>query len=95
MKKVIVFGSLNMDLTIEVDRVPYGGETLPGRNFLSNPGGKGANQAVAVSKAGLGPILSEAWALTSLAIYSLPGSPRTVSSVTRSSFVRVWGRASP
>ena len=53
MKKVIVFGSLNMDLTIEADRVPYGGETLPGRNFLSNPGGKGANQAVAVSKAGV------------------------------------------
>lgn len=53
MKKVIVFGSLNMDLTIEADRVPYGGETLPGRNFLSNPGGKGANQAVAVSKAGI------------------------------------------
>lgn len=52
MQKIIVFGSLNMDLTIEADRIPQQGETMPGRGFFTNPGGKGANQAVACAKFG-------------------------------------------
>lgn len=52
MGNVIVFGSLNMDLTIEADRIPLQGETMAGRNFFTNPGGKGANQAVAAAKFG-------------------------------------------
>lgn len=52
MKKVLVFGSLNMDLTIECDVMPQAGETLEGRGFLTNPGGKGGNQAVAAAKLG-------------------------------------------
>lgn len=52
MKKVIVFGSLNMDITIECDTMPKAGETLEGRNFFTNPGGKGGNQAVAAAKLG-------------------------------------------
>ncbi len=48
-----VIGSLNMDLTLEVARFPQPGETVPGRNFRSAHGGKGANQAYAVAKMGL------------------------------------------
>ena len=51
MKKVIVFGSLNMDLTIECDQLPQAGQTVEGHGFFTNPGGKGGNQAAAAAKA--------------------------------------------
>jgi ribokinase len=50
--QIIVFGSLNMDLVVRVARAPRGGETLQGRGFMTNPGGKGANQAVACARQG-------------------------------------------
>ncbi len=52
MKKVIVLGSLNMDLSILCDELPKIGETINGYDFLATPGGKGGNQAVAASKLG-------------------------------------------
>ncbi len=52
MKKVFVIGSVNMDLVISSDRLPLIGETIHGRDFFTNPGGKGANQAVAARKLG-------------------------------------------
>lgn len=51
-KRIYVLGSLNMDLVIRSPRVPAAGETLRGSDFLANPGGKGANQAVACGKLG-------------------------------------------
>ncbi|MCW5941219.1 MAG: ribokinase [Fimbriimonadaceae bacterium] len=49
---VVVVGSANMDLVARVPRFPEPGETIHGREFATYPGGKGANQAVAVGKLG-------------------------------------------
>jgi ribokinase len=50
---VLVFGSLNMDLVTRTPRLPQPGETIAGHHFVTVPGGKGANQAVAVAKLGV------------------------------------------
>lgn len=50
--QIVVLGSLNMDLVVTADRAPGAGETLAARGFNSCPGGKGANQAVAIARAG-------------------------------------------
>lgn len=52
MKNVFVLGSINFDLTVRTERIPQKGETTCGHGFIANSGGKGANQAVAVSKLG-------------------------------------------
>ena len=52
MKKIIVVGSLNMDLVINAPYAPRGGETIMGSGFMVNSGGKGANQACATAKLG-------------------------------------------
>ena len=49
---IAVFGSINMDLVIFSQRQPEEGETIFGRSFETFQGGKGANQAVAVSRLG-------------------------------------------
>ena len=52
MKKICVIGSLNMDLVVNVDTMPKKGQTLIGSAFKEVPGGKGANQAVAMARLG-------------------------------------------
>ncbi|MBP3906025.1 MAG: ribokinase [Peptostreptococcaceae bacterium] len=52
MKKICVIGSLNMDLVVNVDEMPKKGQTLIGSSFKEVPGGKGANQAVAIARLG-------------------------------------------
>ncbi|MDR1933954.1 MAG: ribokinase [Spirochaetales bacterium] len=53
MKSYCVIGSLNMDMVVRVKRFPRPGETLTGTGFQMVPGGKGANQAVALSRLGV------------------------------------------
>lgn len=52
MNKVAVIGSINMDLVVETDISPSMGETVIGNDFFTSPGGKGANQAVAIARLG-------------------------------------------
>ena len=52
MEKILVIGSANMDFVINVDRLPVKGETILSSSFGQHPGGKGANQAIAVAKLG-------------------------------------------
>ena len=51
-KKIVVVGSCNTDMVIKADRLPVPGETILGGTFFMNPGGKGANQAVAAARLG-------------------------------------------
>ncbi len=46
---IVVFGSINLDFTATVDRLPNPGETRIGHSFSMTPGGKGANQALAAA----------------------------------------------
>ena len=50
MKKIVVIGSLNIDLVLSVEEFPKPGETINSLNYKEVPGGKGANQAAAASK---------------------------------------------
>jgi len=52
MAKIVVLGSTNTDMVIKAARIPAPGETILGGDFLMNPGGKGANQAVAAARLG-------------------------------------------
>lgn len=53
MKKCAVIGSINMDLVIRVPHFPLPGQTLTGTRFETVPGGKGANQAIALARLGV------------------------------------------
>ncbi len=50
--KIAVVGSINTDLTVTAERIPLKGETLRGDKLQYIPGGKGANQAVAMARLG-------------------------------------------
>ena len=49
-RHIVILGSINMDLVCRAPRLPAPGETILGSDFLTIPGGKGANQAVAAAR---------------------------------------------
>jgi ribokinase len=51
-KRIVVVGSINLDLVASSHRIPIAGETVAGVSFRTFPGGKGANQAVAAARLG-------------------------------------------
>ena len=57
MSRVVVCGSVNIDLVGTVARLPHPGETVAGSAFATYPGGKGANQAVAAARAGVETVM--------------------------------------
>lgn len=70
---ITVLGSIGFDLTTISDRLPSPGETLVGTGFVSGPGGKGANQALAARRAGavtrmVGSVGSDAFAPQALSL---------------------------
>ncbi len=50
--KIAVIGSMNMDMLVHAERIPHKGETIKGSKIEYQPGGKGANQAVAMARLG-------------------------------------------
>lgn len=50
--QIVIVGSSNTDMVVSCQRLPRPGETVLGGEFMMNPGGKGANQAVAVARLG-------------------------------------------
>ena len=50
LQSICVIGSSNTDMVIKGEKLPAPGETVLGGTFLMNPGGKGANQAVAAAR---------------------------------------------
>ena len=50
--KILVIGSINMDMVARIDHIPLPGETVLGQGYSFAPGGKGANAAVAAARLG-------------------------------------------
>lgn len=75
---IIVFGSINADLVIEVASLPRPGETVLAPDYRALPGGKGANQALAARRAGAevamyGSVGRDAFAATALELLDRDG----------------------
>lgn len=52
MKNLVVVGSINADMVLQIERMPEEGETLAASSLQTFPGGKGANQAAAAGRLG-------------------------------------------
>jgi ribokinase len=68
---VIVFGSINLDLSFSLPKIPAAGETVLGASTRIEPGGKGANQAVAAARDGAAVVMAGAVGTDALAAEAL------------------------
>lgn len=71
--RIIVVGSVNLDLVARVERLPQPGETVAGASLARYPGGKGANQAVACARLGAQVTMIAAVGRDPLAVEALAG----------------------
>lgn len=97
---ICVFGSINMDLIANTDRLPGPGETVTGSKFTTAPGGKGANQALAARRAGAdvkmaGAVGSDNFAQMSLELLQSAGTDlslvKTIDGATGTALILVGG----
>ena len=92
--KIVVLGSINMDLVAIAPSLPTPGETVMGSDFATLPGGKGANQAVAAARLGadvrmigrvgddvFGPTLIESLQVTGVDVSDIVTTPGTSSGI--------------
>lgn len=95
---LVVVGSINVDVTAAVERLPRAGETVGGGRLRRDVGGKGANQAVAASRLGarvrmVGAVGSDtdgAWAVETLRAAGVDvGDVRTVEAPTGTALIAV------
>src|SRR6185312_15782907 len=68
---IVVFGSINLDLIFPLPRIPVSGETVLTPTIRVEPGGKGANQAVAAARDGAQVVLAGAVGRDALAAGAL------------------------
>ena len=83
MGRVIVVGSVNIDLVVTSDHLPAPGETVIGGRFAQHHGGKGGNQAVAAARLGrqtsfVGAVGDDAFGRQARAALEAEGSRRLV-----------------
>ena len=75
---IVVFGSINLDFIASLNALPQPGETALGSTYITAPGGKGANQALAAARLGaqvkmIGAVGRDAMAVEALALLSAAG----------------------
>ena len=70
---ILVFGSINADLSFALDRLPVPGQTVLAERLVVQPGGKGANQAVAARRDGASVVMVGAVGDDALATAALDG----------------------
>ncbi len=70
---IVVFGSINVDFVFPVEALPVPGQTLLARRMRTEPGGKGANQAVAAARDGVAVVMIGAVGADPLADLALGG----------------------
>lgn len=92
--KIVVIGSCNTDMVVKANRLPVPGETILGGTFYMNPGGKGANQAIAAARLGaevtfISKIGYDLFGLQALEIYNRKRLTQSLSSPTRKAH-RAW-----